>query len=100
VSSYKSDGLEWLMVKRKNVDNIIYGIYNSTNAISDKICTDMPSGLNVWFLYAEVGKVRGQPSNEILATYVKLVKLFFSISLSNLRFIFLVIHFLTGNISA
>jgi hypothetical protein len=100
VSSYKSDGLEWLMVKRKNVDDIIYGIYNSTNTISDKICTDMPSGINVWFLYAEVGKERGQPSNEILATYVKLVKLFFSISLSNSRSIFLVIHFLNGNISA
>ena len=73
VSSYTTVGLEWLAVKRKNVDDIIYGLYNSTNPLSDKNCTNIPSGITVWFLFAEVGKARGQPSNEILATYVKLV---------------------------
>lgn len=71
VLSYTHIGLEWLTVTRKNVDKIVYGSYNYTNILSDKNCTNIPSGITVWFIYSEVGKARGQPSNEILATYVK-----------------------------
>jgi hypothetical protein len=72
VKSYSDLGIEWLKIARQDANNIIYGTTeNLTNVILTKNCTNIPSGINVWFLYAEVGKSRGQPTNEILATYVR-----------------------------
>ena len=71
VTSYENLGTEWLTVTRQNVNSIIYGNYTTTSPFSNKNCTQMPSGINVWFLYAQVGKERGQTINEILATYIK-----------------------------
>lgn len=67
VADYAEASSQWINVQRQNVDDI-YLLANEDNL---KTCTKIPSAVNVWFVYAEVGKARGEPIYEIITTYVK-----------------------------
>lgn len=72
VASFANISTEWLKIVRKNVSSIVYADDSITNSqFSLNTCENIPTAINVWFMFAEVGKSRGQPTNEILATYIK-----------------------------
>lgn len=63
---------QWLKVYQQEniINNWIYASLNEDTNKTNQICTQIPSGLTVWFLYAKVGLINNEPINEILSTYV------------------------------
>ena len=44
---------------------------NNPNISNIYSCLDIPSKINVWFFYADVGKLNGTSFYEIVGTYVR-----------------------------
>jgi hypothetical protein len=49
---------------------------NNMNISNIYTCLDVPSKINIWFLYANVGKSNGSSFYEIVGTYVRYKKIF------------------------
>ncbi len=76
ISDLNANNGNWLKIYRDKLTKPLQSCYNSSNdliCLNDQIdmCFNIPSGINVWFMYADVGKSDGFPIYQILSVYVR-----------------------------